>query len=372
MKSISIILLSCLMLLSLSLFGQTETNSINLSDLEVPTSPAFMLLDNTPVSIENPVSSKALVLSVLDAINTGNGFPKDYAVEFTPFWFFEHPDMTAYKYFGFRSDTTDKQNVWKDLPRASFSFAFTSGESSIENQEISINDIAVGGRTKILSIRSKNDIEEYKSILGSIEDSLTSQLIEMNKIKDPSLKKAMLNKYAKNPNFLKLKEDLNNILNRRPIFSLDAAVGYNHFFLDNNFNDSHFGRFGAWLTGNYSQAVNKKSRSLHYLNFYAVGRYFSDGTVWENNGFVRKDFFDAGGKMEYEQGKFSFAGEYIYRFNDDIGKSYRCVGIVKYKLMEQVYLTCSFGKNFGTSDNLISFLGLNWGISSGKEQVQLK
>ncbi len=55
-----------------------------LDDLKAPTSPAFVILDAAPSKVERPQSVKPLVLSALSA--AGEGFPKNYAVEFSPYW----------------------------------------------------------------------------------------------------------------------------------------------------------------------------------------------------------------------------------------------------------------------------------------------
>ena len=54
-------------------------------DLKAPPSPAFVLLGVAPTSIERPQSVRPLVLSALSAISS-EGFPKNYAVEFAPYW----------------------------------------------------------------------------------------------------------------------------------------------------------------------------------------------------------------------------------------------------------------------------------------------
>ena len=104
---------------------------------------------------------------------------------------------------------------------------------------------------------------------------------------------------------------------------------------------------------------------------YALGRYLSDGTTLKNNEYISQNFYDFGGKLELEFKKLSVAYEYIYRIND-ISNTFRSNGIVKYKISDQLYLTGAFGKNFGDNNNLISLLGLNWGLSSGTEKPKIE
>lgn len=362
-------------------FGQ-KSDSLTLKDLEIPNSPGFILLDKTPTTIERPNSTKAFMLSALNSFTDNNGIPKNYAVDFTPFWFFKHPKMTSYKYMGYNK-VKDRQNIFKDFKKVSISFAFlTTTDSATKNQ---INNLSLGLRTNLLSVRSKKDIEDYKEantkLIGELKkiDSVI-KLIPFPNPSDP-INKYLEEKKAydeKLTNYLTQKEleekdinnDLSDILKRRAVFAIDGAIGYNNFFLDNNYSSSHFGRFGAWLTVNYSQILETNGNDKNYLNIYALGRYLSDGTKMENNKYVLQNFYDFGGKLELEFKNISIAYEYIYRINDK-KSTFRSNGILKYKISDQVFLNGAFGKNFGYNNNLISLLGLNWGISSGTEQSKI-
>jgi hypothetical protein len=94
--------------LNISAQSQKQTE-INLNDLQAPNSPAFILLDVAPTLIERPTSSKAFATSIINSIAENNGIPQNYAVEFTPFWFFKHPEFTAYKYYGINENGSKKK-----------------------------------------------------------------------------------------------------------------------------------------------------------------------------------------------------------------------------------------------------------------------
>lgn len=107
-----------------------------------------------------------------------------------------------------------------------------------------------------------------------------------------------------------------------------------------------------------------------YVNLYALGRYASDGTTIINGRYTVQSFFDFGGKLEFEFKNISVAYEYIYRA-DDITNTFRSNGIVRYKVSDRLFFSGAFGKNFGEDNNLISLLGLNWGLTSGNEQPKI-
>jgi hypothetical protein len=373
MKKYSLIFVISFYSLS-NLFAQTE-DTLSLKDLEIPNSPGFILLDKAPSTIERPNSSKAFMLSVINSFDANNGIPKNYAVDFTPFWFFKHPNMTSYKYAGYNAEKNN-QLIFSHIKKASVSLAFVTTTDTITNTPI--NNLSLGFRTNLITVRSRQDIEDLKAANSKVVKYLRDfdiRLGEAGIVYNPAT--MTREEYDKKLNeFLakeemersKDKSELAEILKRRAVFAIDGAIGYNNFFLNNSFSNSHFGRFGAWLTLNYSQVLDKQNKDKSYFNFYALGRYLSDGTTITNNEYVIQNFYDFGGKLEFEFKKVSVAYEYIYRVNDNTN-TFRSNGLVKYKISDQLFLTGAFGKNFGDNNNLISLLGLNWGLSSGAERT---
>lgn len=368
---------SLLMSLCFIVTVYAQQDSVDLKDLEIPNSPGFILLDKNPTSIERPNSSKAFMLSIVNSLSENNGIPQNYAVEFCPFWFFKHPKMTSLKYIGY-NPSNDKQMIFNNIKKGSFSFAYITTTDSVSANQV--NNLSIGLRTTIISIRSRQDIEDLKiankRLIEKIrkqQDSLVLYIgdlwLAVNNpiLYDKKVREFYAGKEIKNAGE---KNEISEILKRRPVFALDGAIAYNMFFLDNNYSDSHFGRFGTWLTINYSQVLDKKNKDRNYLNLYLLGRYLSDGTTLTDNKYIIQNYYDFGGKIELEFKKLSIAYEYIYRAQDR-SNTLRSNGIIKYKISDNLYLTGAFGRNFGNENNLISFLGLNWGLSSGTEQPKI-
>ena len=376
MKKLITISIICL-LYTATVYAEQDS-TVTLKDLEIPNSPGFILLDKTPTSIERPNSSKAFMLSVVNSFSENKGFPQNYAVEFTPFWFLKHPDMTFLKYVGYNK-IKDRQMIFNNIKKGSFSFAYiTTTDSVTKNQ---VNNLSLSFRTNFISIKSKIDIEDLRNANKKLIEKLKDQndrLVKyigdlMLSVNNPTLYDQKVREFyaAEELRNKEEKNEISEILKRRAVFAIDGAVAINTFILDNNYSANHFGRFGAWLTLNYSQVLDKKDKDKSYLNLYALGRYLSDGTTLKNNEYISQNFYDFGGKLELEFKKLSVAYEYIYRIND-ISNTFRSNGIVKYKISDQLYLTGAFGKNFGDNNNLISLLGLNWGLSSGTEKPKIE
>ena len=375
----NLILTIIAIIFSFSIFAQTE-DTLSLKDLEIPNSPGFILLDQAPTSIERPTSTKAFALSVINSLDDNFEFPKNYAVEFTPFWFFKHPNMTALKYMGYDIDD-DKQKIFSGFKTSSISAAFINSRDSLTNQ--TINNFSIGWRANLISVRNKKDIGDLKkandkiiTYLRDLDTKLAEANIfpispngEVNKEYDNQVKEFLEEEEKKKNDD---KDVLAEILKRKPVFAIDAAVAFNSFFIDNDFSSNRFGRFGTWVTINYSQTLDKGKKSKdRYLNIYALGRFIKDGTMLTNDEYVKRDFYDFGGKLEFEFKKLSIAYEYIERITDD-ENTHRSNGILKYKISDQLYLTGAFGKNFGDNDDLISLLGINWGFSTGQEKTKIK
>jgi hypothetical protein len=371
MKKEIILTLSVICFIGLS----AQEDSISLRELETPTSPAFILLDKTPTSIERPSSTKAFTFSVLNSIADNKGLPQNYAVEFSPFWFFKHPKMTALKYMGYDA-AKNKQRIFGNMQRFSFSMATLTSTDSLSKSPV--NNFSMGLRINFVSIRSSKDIQD----LRAANDSMVYRLRDVNKrlkqqvdialkITDPVLYREKVKEFYAQEAVLSKEEknSISDILKRRAVFAIDGALGYNNFFLDNNYSSSHFGRMGAWLTMNYSQNLGN-AKGKNYLNFYALGRYLSDGTTRELDKYVVRNFTDFGGKLEFEFNKVSFSYEYIRRIAPNVN-TFRSSGMLKYKITNQVYLTAAFGKNFGSQNNLISLVGLNWGAVTGNEKGKI-
>jgi len=376
MKS-NIIILLFIAVTSINVYSQTS-DTINIKELDIPSSPAFMLLDRTPTIIDRPNSSKAFVIGILNSFDQSTGLPTNYAVDLTPFWFFKHPTMSALKFAGYNVEK-QKQNIFENIKRASISIAYVTSTDSITLKPL--YNIALGLRFNLISVRSKKDIDdinrmnlEMVSFLKNSNDRLDQFIGDPAlKVTNPTLYHTKVKEFYEQDVVRKThKEDTyQQILARKPVFAIDGAIAYNQFFIDNNYSDSHKGRYGAWLTLNLSKHLSKNLNDKNYLNVYAIGRYLSNGTYRNGNTSQKMNFFDSGAKMELEFNKLTFAYEYIYRINNAMN-SFRSNCSVRYKMTNQLYLNGAFGKNFGDSNNLIALLGLNWGLSSGLEKATVK
>lgn len=350
-----------------------QNNEIKLEDLKFPSSPAFILLDVAPTSIERPTTTKAFSTSILNSISANNGIPQNYAIDFAPYWFFKHKKLNAMNYWGFKK--TMVGNDQKPFSQARFgNISFATIKSQVTVDTIGtmkeISNIAFGFRTTLFQWRASKDIEDLIAYNNQHVERL-SQLMS-----DPNIPLHELFKALEADKILSdCNKNIARVLNRKPLFALDFAGASSWSFEDNTYSTIKTNRSGAWLTLNYAQSLNKKENrnKNDYLNLYLTGRLLNDNNVLTEDAIISTStIFDSGGKLELELDRFSISYEYIYR-NDLTNNfnTYRSSGLIKYRASEQLLVTAAFGKNFGNSNNAITQIGLSWGISSNNQGISV-
>ncbi len=348
-------------------------NEISLDNLQIPNSPAFILLDVAPTSIDRPTSSKAFAASIINSVRESNGIPRNYAVEFTPYWFFKHQGLSALKYWGIDKEDGG-QLPFSLAQRFSFSLATVQNDLQIDSiNKITLNNISAGVRMTLINIRNTNDISDLLK-LNSNHIKRLKKLNEDNIDKSPS---EVVEIIDKDKELMTSNERIKEILNRKPVFSVDFALASSWSFMGNDYTSGKFNRLGSWLTLSYSNSLNSKDSMTKndYLNFYAVSRYLIDQHYIDKSGStIKSNLFDTGGKLEFEFGKISLSYEYLYRMNLDSNNSntFRSSGMVQYAVNENLKINVSFGKNFGDFNNLISQIGLSWGPFSSNEKTDIE
>lgn len=369
-----------------------EDSAIQLKDLYIPTSPAFSLLDISTSTIERPATAKVFALSIANAVGQSQGIPKSYAVEIAPFWFLRHPKMNVFKHYGINAGNPTKQNIFYGLKNTSISLGTTSKDSSANNP-LNVTYIGYSIKSNIINVRNKMvlktlyeqniAINENINIETDQVDSICTEVLGIDPTNEAEYSKCLdsvtraISPEARIAAFNNADSLIEVALNIRPVFSLDAAIASSTGFYDNTFSNNHHYRTGGWLTLSFSKALDKGSRydlamlakAKNYFNAYALLRTLSEDSTADMKIFKRYNYFDYGLRAEFEFNRFAISFEHIERkvSHDNSLNSARNVGIVQYKIDDNLYFTGTFGKNFGERNNLIAFFGIGWGL--GKTAV---
>lgn len=373
----------------------TEVKKIDveLKELAISNPASIILLGISPSELETPKSKKAIALSLVNSFKKNEGIPDTYAFEITPYWLLRSKNMNSLKYAGLKEDKEKiyKQNIFNELNRASFSLGFVRDLTLNSGDDIKNPAFAISVRGTLIKIRTQDNIKKIikedsakKAQLKLVSKYLSDKELEAEQkcideglsdsdcedLLEGSLSK-LLKKYEEGENGLKNVDYYRSLLEASPLLAVDFAGGYSTFFSDNKFSSNHFGKLGFWLTLNSGiDFTNKdKPEEEKRLNFYGIVRYLDDRTMLDDNQqFFKTRNYDFGGKAELTYKRFSISWEYIYRIND-IENTFRSNGVLAYKVSDKIYINAAFGKNYGEKDNLISFLGLNWGLDSEKPAV---
>ena len=359
---------SILVLISFQSYSQIKVaDSLKIADLEMPNSPALTLLDKSFSLIETSNTSNSVNANLINI--------KDNSLEVVPHWFFnKNKFYSANEYFGFSiKDNKRKQNIFNDIKKLTISGAY----SSLENSSV----IAFGVKTNIITVRNIKAINkkfdyyvEYNNARTKYRDDNRQRLInaipnfnnlspeEKGKIDDSIL--IQLSDEYDNNNKKENEEVISNFLTafNHKVFTLDIATGASIIFPDNNTDTGRLGRYGVWSTAKYSSILSDDNKD--YFNLYCFARFLLDKTLLnvDNVTYLENQYFDIGGKLEFQFNKICISAEYLNRNGDN--QDYRLVGTLQYRVQDNLYLTGGYGKNFDSEEgNLISLFGLRWGLS---------
>jgi len=363
--------------------AQKSIDSLKISDLEVPNAPALTLLDKSFSLVEASNSSNAINANLVNV--------KDNAIEVVPYWLLHENKFTSSNaYYGFTADdqgVITKQNVFNDfIKKTSFSLAYTTSDtlSSIAfglrsnfitfknikkinevfaNQKKYIDNrdayIESKRKTKIDELKAKPEVAAAIIVLEKETDrtKLAALLIEL----DTEARNSLMDEYdsTNEKEFEDLAKDFNKHFNHK-VFTWDLAAGATANFPGNESSYSRLGRFGFWTTAKWSIFIGADD----FFNVYGFGRLLRDESQIDpaTLDYLKNEYVDIGGKVEFQFKKISISGEYINRNGDD--KDHRLVGILQYKVMDNLFLSGGYGKNFETdSGDLLTLFGLKWGLS---------
>ncbi|WP_163516418.1 hypothetical protein [Gelidibacter japonicus] len=363
-------------LLTSILVAQSDTNpTAGLKNLASPNSPAFVLMDIAPSNIIVPDNIQAFSIQTISAFsgNSKDGLGNNnYAVEFQPYWYVKREKMNFFKYNNLISDKPEGENVsindytrynvfgdaWK---KASVSLALMDGTFNVF--EVPQSYVSVGARTRLLSVKTRNQIDEIKSQYTSYEQFMSSpEVIAI--FANPSLSLSEINTAITSlEGYQAIVQNFEQSLQRKPFFALDVAVAYSHFMGDKSQDmDDAFGRLGFWATGDlafYTPTIGKQS----HVHVYGVFRYLRDGlNLNPDSGDLRiENATDYGAKIALELDKLSFGYEYITRDSENNNEE-RSIGSIRYKISEAFTINGGFGKNFRNEGSTVALFGIQWGL----------
>jgi hypothetical protein len=368
--------LTLLLVQTVGALAQTPTK-VTIDELSAPASPAFVVLGVSPANVERPETPKAFTLNLLDKLQTSNGLPKNYALEVAPYWLVSHPNLQ----FGDYQNPDLKHSILQTL-------AISVGTAPIPGATDTADPlgtkIGLGVRTaiknghanprlkrKLAEIIAKIEpIDDLVFDLMNREDELLAALKtnpddEKSKQELVALQKSISEARAST---VALALQIQQLDAERVGFFLNVAAGQVWTAFADDVRNAKSEKRGFWVTPSYRwRGCGEKQECESSIDAIAVVRALKDPSkdaVW-----------DFGGRVVWKATKeFNVSLETLQRRQPDDAvdeeDSNRTVGLLEYRIRQDLILFGSFGQDFREATGakpLVSFLGLNLGF--GKKAV---
>ena len=396
-----IVILSICAFLMNTLYAQDqETVEVNVDALKDIQSPAANLLGIANTDIAKPNDPTAFMLNLSQATDNFTDVPVNYAVDLAPAWLLGAKNIDADKFVS----NSIGSNIWQTMV---VSLAVNNSDVTVDDEALKNTAFAAGLKFSILrgdiSTETDNLIKESLAKMESINQETSRLLVEklgenqeyqntQDKIFDPATSDAEREINVKLADaIIKLialeisnetedsRKSLEKVAKRmdftRKGFKLDfnAAASFN--FPDQIYSNGTSDKIAAWLTASYDVS--------DVFSFLGIARFLhnADETfINDQNIMAIEDLslFNAGFKLQYEKGDFSFSGEYLFQNainNDNIDSGNKFLLNAKYVVSKNLVLALSFGRDFNnniTQDgNVISALNFIKGFGSKRDVTKL-
>ena len=289
------------------------SNQLEFKNLETPSTPGLILFDETDAAIEKPTTPEGLGFSLLGLGRQGG------AIEFAPYWLFNHPNLSVDKYIS---------NITPVLSHFSVSLASLKTDTS--------QIISGGFRVRLVQFYG-NQLSTMSDLVDKIKDA---QLDE-----DMNREDSLWNEYSQ--------------LLSKPVFNIDFAGAIGAISITNSFSTLEIQRWAVWMTLNWRPKGD---------DFYitTLARYINKSPNTEYN--FEQNQLDIGSRLNYDISRVTISMEYLHRldFTTDQFDDYRLAAICSYRILKNIFVTATFGKNFSEIDNIIALGGVKFGFSKSK------
>jgi len=300
-----------------ALFGTSHAQfNLKTDELNVPSSPGFVLMDKAPASIERPTTPKALSVSLLNLFQGG-------AVEFAPYWLKDKPTYT------FEDNLKQRTPILQTL-----------GLSVAAYKTDSSSYLSGGVRSHLFRYYSSQANDSMLRIKKALVDLLSEGNL------DEAAIKAMATKLS--------------AIKARALFNIELAGAYLGYAGPNKKLTAQ--RSGIWLNMRWSPFKTPMSLT-------ALARYTHDVSQRPETG-LETSYLDYGLNISYDRDQFNLALEYVYRQDLDQSLHYdRLALVANYQVAENIVVVASVGKDFTKVNNILTLIGLKFGLS--REQAKL-
>ena len=361
--------------------AQTAPVTTTPDDLRTPLAPAFALLDVAPTAIDRPQNSRALTLNLFSAFREGEGLPRNYALDVTPFWLRSHPALTFDDYY----HPTRLQTIARSL---SISVATTSAEAAdpalpgVTSLGLGVRTLLVQGRAHPALQAARDDLMAVSVTQAELDDEIVKlefqyetavaagridEARDLKETVDAVQRKTQTRRDELAAEARAIALRIQGLDKDRVGLMVSVAAAHVIDFPGERFEDAEAARWGLWVTPAYRMlacGLEASSDCEATLDVIGVARLLAD-----RRGTADDSTWDIGGRVLWQATKeFALSAELLRRGGLDSAdgeSTMRSVGVLEYRLRDDLVLFASFGKNFDGDPSrrtLVSLLGVNVGF----------
>jgi hypothetical protein len=355
-------------------------DTIQVTDLAAPTSPAFVLLGVSPASVERPDNPKQFVANFLKKMAGGDGgFPQDLALQVAPYWLKSHPDLSMREY--------QEPGVWGSMVQSlSLSVATSPIAGATKDADALGTKLGLGVTTRFFNGKPNPTFDMHLQTLEDYADAVFRLDTQIENETDQEKVAALEQEMEE--------IDATGAIAARRIGELDAervgffltlSAGQIWDFLDDNVDNGRAARRGAWLTGAYrmlacpapnAEDALKLPQCRASIDLIGVARALQEP--------ASDAMLDLGARLVWSPTRqFNASVEWVHRNapqtaganSESSEDSNRTAGLIEYRIRRDLTLYGSFGQDFKKPSGvtpLIATLGFNIGFGAASEVQTVK
>ncbi len=348
-------------------------------DLRAPTAAAFALLGTTPASIDRPQTPRALTMNLISAVRDEEGLPRNYGLEVAPYWTAYHPDLSFDDYYNAGVLQTLAQTFAVSVATtplaagdgvaggtrvgAGFRALVRAGgahpQLAAAHAELIAVDVRIAEasdaipplRQRAFDARRAGRIAEADELDAAIVAAEAAALDETAELRRQAADAA---------------RRVGDLDRSRIGFQLAVAGGQVWDFPGDRFESREAAQWGIWVTPAYRLVAcgDAADRCTSTIDVMAAVRFLED-----RRGTGENRTWDVGGRLLWQPSlEFSVSLESLRRGGTTRSgdePSHRTVGMVEYRLNDDIMLYGSFGRDFEDlpgARTLVSIVGVNLGF----------
>jgi hypothetical protein len=371
--------------------ADAQTDLPELDDLKAPSTPAVIILDASPASIERPDNPRAFIVNLASRIAADGGTPSNYGVAFTPYWMRWQPRLTYESYarptlaqriartfsvsLASADWTTGEGTAKQDLgSRLALGFGAVPYQGAIDatvfelKSQLEANLLALAralqardGAPLVVAMKARRDERAARLRAAATPDELEAAARAFNE-SDAALK-ALVAALDKDVETLQaeraeLAAKIQTLDTNRYGARLAIAGAWSWAIKDDVLADATRDRRAIWITPSY------RSRALELIG---VARYLREPDAAPD---AVVGAWDIGSRLVWQmRGDLAISGEAVKRMWRSATRTgtHRLTAVFEAKLGKGSYLFAAFGRDYekkGTRSTLVSLVGVNIGLGT--------